>query len=242
MEFTEGWDTPKEILIILAHPDDPEFFLGATIARWVNAGHTVRYVLLTRGDKGAQNDQQTIQEILRIRKIEQEKAIKTLGVSSVEYLDYADGYLVPDLEMRRQIVRCIRKYKPQIVVTCDPSNVFPNQHYINHPDHRAAGQVVLDAVFPAAGNHLFFPELLEQGFLPHHPEEVWMSLTSDPDMILDVTETLKDKIAALKKHASQIGDPEAFEKHMLERVEKADDASIKYEEKFRTIKFRRPVE
>ena len=140
MEFTEGWDTPKEILIILAHPDDPEFFLGATIARWVNAGHTVRYVLLTRGDKGAQNELQTIEEILTIRKIEQEEAINILGVSSVEYLDYADGYLVPDLEMRKQIVRCIRKYQPQIIVTCDPSNVFPNQHYINHPDHRAAGQ------------------------------------------------------------------------------------------------------
>ena len=240
MEFTEGWDSPKEILIILAHPDDPEYFLGATIARWVKDGHTVRYVLLTRGDKGAQNEQQTIEEIIRIRKIEQEEAIKILGVHSVEYLNYEDGFLVPDLEMRKQIVRCIRKYKPQIVVTCDPLNLFPNQHYINHPDHRAAGQAVLDAVFPAAGNHFFFPELMEQGYLPHHPEEVWMSLTNEPDMVLDVTETLKDKIAALKKHASQIGDPEAFEQHMLERVEKADDASIKYVEKFRTIKFRRP--
>jgi LmbE family N-acetylglucosaminyl deacetylase len=240
MEFTEGWDSHKEILIILAHPDDPEYFLGATIARWVKAGHTVRYILLTKGDKGAQNEQQTIEEIISIRKIEQEEAIKTLGVNSVDYLDYEDGYLWPDLKMRRQIVRCIRKYKPQIVVTCDPRNLFPNEHYINHPDHRAAGQVVLDSVFPAAGNHLFFPELIEQGYMPHHPEEVWMSLTNDPDMVLDVTETLKDKIAALKKHASQIGDPKAFEQHMLERVEKAEDASIKYVEKFKTIKFRRP--
>jgi LmbE family N-acetylglucosaminyl deacetylase len=239
MDFTEAWETPKEILVILAHPDDPEFFLGGTIARWVKTGHKVRYVLLTRGDKGAQNEKQTSAELIQTRNEEQAAAIAALGVLSVEYLDYEDGYLFPDLEMRKKIVRCIRKYQPQIVVTCDPTNIFPNEYYINHPDHRYAGQVVLDAVFPAVGNHLFFPELIEEGFPPHQVEEVWMSLTDSPNVVLDVTEFLGLKIEALKQHASQIGDPGQFEQRMLDRLEETEDGKGKYQEKFRRIKFRR---
>ena len=239
MEYQESWEGKKEILVILAHPDDPEFFLGATLARWIKAGHRVRYVLLTKGDKGAKDDALTGQEVAEIRMREQAAAAQFLGVVSVDYLDYEDGYLIPDLDMRRQVVRAIRKYQPHILVTCDPANVFPSQRYINHPDHRNAGQVVVDAVFPAAGNRFFFPELLDEGCHPHEVEEVWMSLTNQPDMKLDVTEHWDDKIMALKHHASQIGDPNAFEKHMLERLQQADDVDFKYEEQFRVIKFRR---
>lgn len=239
MECTEGWDSPKEILIILAHPDDPEFFMGATITRWVNAGHRVRYVLLTKGDKGAKDETLSADQVAEIRVVEQADAARSLGVLSVDYLGYEDGYLIPDLEMRKKVVRAIRKYQPHILVTCDPTNLFPSPQYINHPDHRNAGQVVIDAVFPAAGNVFFFPELVKEGDLPHEVEEVWMSLTGQPDVKLDVTDFFEDRILALKYHASQIGEPDAFEKRMRERVGNTENGSFKYEEQFRVIKFRR---
>lgn len=239
MEFSEAWDAPKDILVVLAHPDDPEFFLGASIARWVKAGHIVRYVLLTRGDKGSKDDNLTAGQVAEIRVVEQESAAEVLGVSSVKFLDYEDGYLIPDLAMRKAVVRQIRKHRPQILVTCDPTNIFPSHQYINHPDHRSAGQVVIDAVFPASGNRLFFPDLLQEDLTPHEVEEVWMSLTNQPDVKLDVTDQWEDKIKALKAHASQIGDPKAFEKRMLDRLNIQDGAEFKYEEQFRRIQFRR---
>ena len=239
MECIEGWEDKKEILIILAHPDDPEFFLGGSIARWIKDGHHVRYVLLTKGDKGAMDDKVSPEELIKIRIREQNQAAYELGVISVDFLDYKDGYIIPDLAMRREIVRVIRKYQPHILVTCDPNNFFPSKHYINHPDHRYTGQVVIDAVFPAGGNRLFYPELLQEGYIPHEVEEVWMSLTNQPDVKLDVTEHWQDKICALKAHASQIGDPKAFEERMRSRLEQNDQGEIKYEEQFRRIKFRR---
>ena len=147
MEFSEGWDGQKRILVILAHPDDPEFFCGATIARWAANGHLINYVLLTRGDKGAQDRSLKPDEISRMREIEQQGAARVLGVQSVRFLDYLDGYLVPDLALRKDIVRVIRQERPDILVTCDPLNFISDTH-INHPDHRAAGLATLDAVFP----------------------------------------------------------------------------------------------
>lgn len=239
MENVEGWEGQKDILVILAHPDDPEFFLGGTIKRWIRSGHRVRYLLLSKGDKGAKDTDLDYERITQTRMSEQEKAAQSLGVESVQFLDYKDGFIVPDIELRKVIVREIRKYKPDILVTCDPTNIFPSRHYINHPDHRYTGQAVIDAVFPAAGNHFFFPELLEEGYAPHEVEEVWMSLTSQPDVALDVTQNWNEKIEALKQHASQIGDPQAFEKYMLERLDIKEDVPFKYEETFRVIKFRR---
>jgi len=242
MDTTENWQGHKEILIVLAHPDDPEFFLGGSIARWVKAGHTVRYVLLTQGGKGSNDPSLSSEEISKMRVVEQNAAGTYLGVISIDYLDYEDGYLIPDLEMRKTVVRYIRTYKPQVLVTCDPENLFPSQQHINHPDHRGAGQVVIDAVFPAAGNRYFFPELLDDGYQPHEVDEVWMSLTNQPNVCLDVTAHYDDKIRALKKHASQIGDPSAFEKRMLERIENGKNEEFRYEEQFRRIIFRRQTE
>lgn len=239
MEINEGWNSPKNILIILAHPDDPEFFLGGTIARWVKAGHRVRYALFTKGDKGAQHANQTSEELVALRIKEQQDAAKSLGAESVSFMDYEDGYIIPDLEMRKEVVRLIRKFKPDILVSCDPLNYFPFEHYINHPDHRYAGQVVIDAVFPAAGNHLFFPELLSEGYPPHEVEEVWLSLTHQPDITLNVTEYWQERIEALKNHRSQIGDPQVFAQYMLDRVRGNQQGDLVYEEKFRRIKFRR---
>jgi len=242
MEFKENWDESKEILIILAHPDDPEFFLGGSISRWVKAGHQIRYLLLTKGDKGSGDNTLNFETIIKTRIDEQERAAKHLGVKSVKFLDYEDGYIVPDLRLRKMIVREIRLQKPDILVTCDPSNLFPSQHYINHPDHRYTGQCVIDAVFPAAGNQFFFPELIGEGYEPHEVEEVWMSLTNEPNVTLDVSEEWDKRLEALQIHLSQIGDPHAFEDLMLERLEITDHEPIIYYEKFRVIKFRRKIE
>ena len=236
----DAWEKPQKILVILAHPDDPEFFCGATLARWARAGHEIHYFLLTCGDKGFDDANATADHICGVRHAEQEAAAAIIGVKSVRFLDLEDGYLVPSLELRRDMVRAIRQVRPDVLVTCDPTHLFAGDYYINHPDHRYAGQVVLDAVFPAADNPFFFPELIkEEGLQPHKPREVWVSLTSNPTVTLDVTDTWEIKIRALKEHKSQIGDPKEFEERMRARKsERSTEENEYYEEKFRVIKFR----
>jgi len=234
----DAWESPQIILVILAHPDDPEFFCGATLVRWVQAGHEVHYCILTCGDKGG-DPGLTSDQLGSIRHEEQLKAAAVIGVKSVRFLDREDGYLLPTIDLRRDVVRVIRQIQPDILVTCDPTNLFARENYLNHPDHRYAGQVVLDAVFPAAGNSHFFPELLNtEGLEPHTPREIWISLTANPNVCLDVTDTWEKKILALKEHKSQIGDPSKFEQRMQSR--KADRSTAEkayYDEKFRVIKF-----
>jgi LmbE family N-acetylglucosaminyl deacetylase len=236
----DTWEKPQKILVILAHPDDPEFFCGATLARWARAGHEIHYFLLTCGDKGFDDVHATAEQICRTRHTEQKAAADIIGVKSVRFLDQEDGYLVPSLDLRREVVRVIRQVMPDILVTCDPTHLFAGDYYINHPDHRYAGQIVLDAVFPAASNPFFFPELIkDENLQPHKPREVWVSLTGDPTVILDVTDTWEIKIRALKEHKSQIGDPKEFEERMRARKsERSTEENEYYEEKFKVIKFR----
>jgi len=233
----EEWPVPQRILVILAHPDDPEFFCGATIARWTAVGHEVMYWLLTCGDKGGNDISVTPAELCNTRLDEERNAAAVLGVNEVNLLDYPDGYLVPDLTLRRQVVRIIRKVRPDILVTCDPHTLFSGGSRINHPDHRAAGQVVLDAVFPAAGNPYYFPDLIqEEGLQPHTPREVWVSLTNDPTVRLDVTDLWETKIRALYQHRSQIGDPEKLAERMRSRrTADSTPENPRYEEAFRRI-------
>ncbi len=236
----DQWEIPQKILVILAHPDDPEFFCGASLARWAKAGHEIHYFILTCGDKGFDDIHANADQICRTRHAEQNAAAIIIGVKSVRFLDLEDGVLVPTIDLRREVVRVIREVKPDILVTCDPTHLFAGDYYINHPDHRYAGQVVLDAVFPAAGNPFFFPELIQnEGLQPHKPREVWISLTDNPNVNLDVTDTWENKIRALKEHRSQIGDPKKFEQRMRDRKsDKSTEENEYYEEKFRVIKFR----
>lgn len=241
MDEPGTWQPPKNILVILAHPDDPEFFCGATLARWSRAGHKITYVLLTCGDKGYNETTrpETISsdELCAVRHREQLAAATAIGAQAVHFLDRPDGYLVPDMELRREVVRVIRKLKPDILVTCDPQTVFA-AYGINHPDHRAAGQAVLDAVFPAAGNAAYFPELLVEGWQPHMPKEIWCALTMEPTVTLDVTETWPIKLDALLHHESQIGDIEKFKLRMRSRhTEDSTDDSPRFEEKFRVVRY-----
>lgn len=235
------WIGTRDILVILAHPDDPEFFCGATLARWALAGHRIRYYLLTCGDKGYNDtttpEHMSTDELCATRHREQQEAASVIGVQSVHFMDRPDGYLVPDLDLRRDIVRVIRKFKPDILVTCDPQTLFA-AYGINHPDHRAAGQVVLDAVFPAAGNASYFPELLEEGYRPHTPHEVWCALTNQPTVVLDITDTWPIKLRALLKHRTQIGDMEKFRARMLSRrSEGSTEDNPRFDERFRVVRY-----
>ena len=235
------WREPQNILVILAHPDDPEFFCGGTLARWAREGHHIQYYLLTCGDKGRNDHNKNIpgDELCDLRHQEEYAAASVLGVEAVHFLDREDGTLIPGIDLRRDVVRIIRQMKPDILVTCDPQNLFAS-YGLNHPDHRAAGQVVLDAVFPAAGNDLFFPELLTEGYPPHMPKEVWVSLTEQPNVTLDITDIWPVKLKALQEHKSQIGDPAAFEERMRKRhTDDSTDENPRFEEKFRVVKYRK---
>lgn len=239
----ENWDSSQNILVILAHPDDPEFFCGATLAKWARAGHHITYQLLTCGDKGfneSTSAEMTTDALCAIRHEEQIAAARVIGVDvdAVHFLDRPDGYLVPDLDLRRAIVRVIRKFKPDILVTCDPQTLFA-PYGINHPDHRAAGQVVMDAVFPAAGSPVFFPELLTEGYDPHMPKEVWCSLTMQPNIKIDVTETWQTKLEAILEHKSQVAHVDKFLERMKSRhTDDSTDENPRYEENFRVVKYR----
>jgi LmbE family N-acetylglucosaminyl deacetylase len=234
---TDSWDTPQKVLIILAHPDDPEFFCGATTARWVRAGHHVEYCLLTCGDKGTKDLTLASEELCSIRQEEQRAAARVLGVDNIHFLNYPDGYLVPDIDLRRDITRVIRTIRPDILVTCDPQTLFTANAGLNHPDHRAAGQATLDAVFPSARDHLSFIELWRDEKLePHIVREVWVCGTLQPDVILDVTETWEKKIKALYEHKSQIGDPEKLAERLRNRrTTDSTPENPRYEEKFRRL-------
>ena len=236
----EDWKDPQKILVILAHPDDPEFFCGGAIARWVEAGHEVTYSLITKGDKGLNNWASVDpKELTHIRFNEQQKAAQVLGVKKVTFLSFEDGYLIPDLELRKALVAEIRREKPDILVTCDPNGLYFRENTLNHPDHIAAGKATLEAVNPAAGNPLFFPDLLENNLLPHSVKEVWLTLPETANLVLDVTDHWKKKINALACHLSQVGDLYKFEERMKNR--RTPSSTIKnprYEEKFRRINFR----
>lgn len=241
MEITEGWADPQRILILLAHPDDPEFFCGASIARWAKQGHSVFYCLLTRGDKGGSELLISPEVLAATREVEQKAAARRLGVQSVEFLNYPDGYLLPGLDTRKSAARAIRKYRPTVLVSCDPTNYYTNDTYLNHPDHRAAGQIAVDAVFPAAGNPYYFPELItDEGLQPHTPREVWLSLTMQPNVILDVTEYWEEKICALHEHRSQIeSDLQKFDERMRSRrTADSTPEAPRYEERFHKLIFR----
>lgn len=234
------WNESKKILVILAHPDDPEFFCGGTLTRWARQGHSISYLLLTRGDKGSGDPNTDPEELARLREREQNAAAAVIGAKQVCFLHHPDGLLVPDLALRREIVQEIRRIKPDILVTCDPQNMFPGDSRINHPDHRAAGQAAVDAAFPASGNPMFYPDMMvECGLAPHSVEEVWLSYTSRPNVVVDVTDVFDIKLRALHEHASQIGDPQKFDERMRSRrTAESSEEYPRYEEKLTRIVLR----
>jgi len=190
-----------EIMVITPHPDDAEFGVSGTVARWVSEGKDVIYVVCTNGDKGTSDPNIKPNELARIREQEQRAAAKLLGVRDVIFLGYPDQTLEDTPEFRKEIVRLIRIYRPETVVTADPY-----RRYIWHRDHRITGQVVLDAVFPYSRDFLAYPDLLEEDLQPHKVSEVLLWASEDPNYRSDITDTFDIKIAALRCHKSQIED------------------------------------
>ena len=192
------------ILGIFAHPDDSEFMVGGTAARWADEGAEIVYCIVTDGAAGSNDPHQDLAELVRIRKAEQRAAAAVLGVREVLYLDYPDGTLQPTIELRRELTRIIRQLKPDRVVCGDPTAVFYGDNYINHPDHRAAAEAALYAVFPSAVTRPIFPELLAEGYEPHQVKEVYISGAAQPNTYIDISATLERKIEALRCHKSQL--------------------------------------
>lgn len=232
-------DRPLRVLVVLAHPDDPEFFCGGTVARWALEGREIHYCLMTRGDKGADDPGVDPAALAETREREQRSAANVLGVHNVEFLNYEDGNLVADLETRKDVVRVIRTVRPDIVITCDPTNVFGQ--FINHVDHRMTGQVTLDAVYPAARSALYYPDLYEkEGLEPHKVHELFIAGPVNPNLAIDVTDFMDMKLTALAEHRSQIDDIDAvserLRKRMLDTESPADSA--RYVERFVHINIR----
>lgn len=200
----------KKIAVIMAHPDDAEFMCAGSVAKWVREGHEVVYVLMTSGDKGSDDPSMTGEMLMAMREAEQREACRILGVSDVVFMRYPDAMIVADLDTRRDMVRVLRRLKPDRVVCQDPTVRYFGEGYINHPDHRATADAVLDAVYPAARDRMTFPELLGEGLEPHKVREVYLMAAGEPNLYIDITDTIDIKLDALRAHASQMNgwDPE----------------------------------
>src|SRR5205807_5133593 len=193
-------------LVVAAHPDDPDFGVAGTAARLARDGHDVHYLMVTSGDAGSEDPSIPPTELMRVREAEQEAAGRILGLSGVHFLRYADGELEPSIELRKAVVRVMRRLRADVVICQDPrALVDDDSTYLNHPDHRAAGQVALDAAFPAAGNPSAFRDLLAEGLQPCKVREVWLYFTSGQHVnhFVDISATIDQKILALEAHTSQ---------------------------------------
>jgi LmbE family N-acetylglucosaminyl deacetylase len=195
--------TPQRVLVVAAHPDDIEFGASGTVARWVNEGAVVRYVLVTSGDKGSDDPDADVALLADLRQREQREAAAEIGVEGVDFLDEPDGQVEASLALRERITRAIRSFRPQVVMTHDPTVLFVNNEWVNHPDHRAVGQSTVDAVFPTARDPLNFREHLEQGLQPWKVSDLYLWSTNEANLIVDIGDTVERKIAALAHHASQ---------------------------------------
>jgi LmbE family N-acetylglucosaminyl deacetylase len=230
----------NSVLVVMAHPDDAEFGCGGTIAKWAAAGKEINYVLCTSGDKGSSDVAMSPYKLAQIRREEQINAAHALGAKEVTFLAYEDGTLRNTLELRRDIVREIRRYRPDAVICQDPTQRWSGSRFLNHPDHRAAGDACLDAVYPSARDPLVFTELMVENLLPHKVAEVFVSTQQNADVWIDVSECFDVKIEALKQHVSQTGGRwEEFVPRMRERfraVAKTHNLSFDYAEGYKYLR------
>ena len=195
-------DEIKRILVVMAHPDDCDFGAGGTIAQWTTKGISVSYCIITNGDQGGEESDVPLEEMAKVRQREQRDAGAALGVSDITFLNHRDGWLVPTIELRKEIVREIRKSKPDRMVIQSPERNY-ERIFASHPDHLAAGEVAIQAVYPDARNPYAFTDLKEAGFEPWRVKEVWITSSPTPNHFVDITDTFPKKIAALKAHVSQ---------------------------------------
>ncbi len=231
---------PKaDVLVIVAHPDDADFVCGGTIAKLTRERKRLWYVLTTSGDKGTSDRGIPPHELAVRREVEQRNAARELGAKGCVFLGYPDGFVENTVELRRDLVRVIRGFRPDLVITWESM-----RRTFNHRDHRKTGEAALDAIFPLARDHLVFPELLEEeGLEPHKVEEVWLAGSDDPDYYVDVGDYFHQRLRAIACHVSQVGDlaaNEEFVERMRERPrETGRKVGMDYAEAFRRVSFRR---
>lgn len=228
---------PASAMVIMAHPDDAEFLCGGTVARWCAEGWEVRYVVVTNGDKGTHDESMHPEKLAAIREEEQRAACRILGVKECIFLGYPDGYTVEDHELRGHIVRLLRRYRPDVVITWDGF-----RGTFNHRDHRVVGTVVADAIYPLVRDRLFYPHHEEEGLEAHQVNEVLLAGSTNPDYNVDISDHWETKIEALLAHTSQMGGRtrEDFVKMRQEQLEReGPDAPM--EERFRRWTIRRPI-
>jgi LmbE family N-acetylglucosaminyl deacetylase len=223
-------------MVIVAHPDDMEFSAGGTVAKLAKAGKHVTLVQVTSGNKGTDRRDITSDELAAMREAELKESCDRLGVAHIEFFRVGDGEVMPDLELKERIVRQLRIHRPDVVITHDPF-----RPYALHSDHRGVGQSTVDAVYPTARDPLHYHHhLTEEGLEPHKTAELWLANPESPDLYIDITETVDDKIYALKAHKSQVGDGEHLEERIKQRSgDHGAVAGMKFAEAFKVIQMRR---
>ena len=231
---TNNFFVPKSAMAIVAHPDDIEFSCSGTMARWAKLGTRIAYVVCTSGEVGIDKPGMTKEKAAKIREAEQREAARITGVDEVIFLGEPDGLLQPTLELRKKLVREIRRFRPEVVLTADPTRLLEDT-YINHPDHRAAGIAALDAIFPAAGQPNLFEDLEEEGFKAFKPCKVYVMSWNGANLYVNIEETIDIKIAALRAHKSQMRDWDPEGPIKERSAERAKGKEMAYAETFRVI-------
>lgn len=226
---------PKRAMLIFAHPDDIEFGVAGTAALWAKHGSEVVYVVITDGNVGSHEEGMTSVRIAEIRRMEQRAAAEAAGAKECLFLGYHDGLLQPTLELRKDLVRLLRRYKPNAVICGDPTVFFPGDTRINHPDHRAAATAAIDAVFPACEMPLLYPDLEAEGLTPHKVNYVYVSNPREANYFVDISETIDTKIEALRQHKSQLGDWDPDERLREWSGQVGSKVGFKHAEAFRRV-------
>jgi LmbE family N-acetylglucosaminyl deacetylase len=227
---------PESVLAIAAHPDDLEFGCVGTLARWAKHGSRVVYVLCTSGDAGIEDvPGMTHEQAIKIREAESLEAAKIAGVEQVIFLHEPDGMLQATMELRKKLVREIRRFRPEVVVAGDPTVVWASEDYINHPDHRAAALAAVDAIFPAAGNPMVYQEMEAEGLQAHKPRKVYVETFGGGSHFVSIDETIDVKIAALRAHKSQMKDWDPSDMIKQWAKEAAKGKEMEYAEGFKIV-------
>ena len=229
------WNSFERYLVVVAHPDDAEFSSAGTIALLTAAGKHVVITQVTSGDKGTSDPLVATTHMMTTRESEELDAARRLGVASVDFLRQTDGELMPDLALRGEIVRSVRRHKPDVIITHDPFRA-----YAFHPDHRAVGLSAHDSAYPSARDPHAFPEQLDEGFEPHKTAEVWYFNAEFPDLIVDITSTMENKIDSLRAHLSQVGTTDEVWDRVRERArDVAKDQPFEFGEAYKVVPLRR---
>ncbi len=231
-------DGTTRVLVVVAHPDDAEYAVAGTVARWTAEGREVVYALVTSGDKGTGDPAAAPAQVAAARQAEQMEAAALVRVREVVFLGYDDATLEPSLRLRRDLTRLMRRIKPAVVVCQDPATHWVGQEYINHPDHLAAGAACLAAIFPCASNPHVFPELLAEGLQPHAVGEVYLTMTATPDTWIDIGATLERKLAAWRANRSQIAVEGLVEEQIVRVAAEAarQQGGMEYAEAFKYLR------